>query len=138
MTKQRTIYLCGPMEAVSANEASEWRNTATHILQSAGARVLDPCRRVHSFDPREMRRIFELDLRDIRESDIILANMSLMFDKPSHGTAQELFYANYILEKQVIAFKPEFTKMHPFIECTVTEWRSSVEKACDTIIANYL
>jgi len=85
-----------------------------------------------------MKRIFELDLRDIRECDIVLVNLDLMYDKPSHGTAQEMFFAHYILHKPVIAFKSEMTKIHPFIENTTTEWRSSVNKACDTILAEYL
>ena len=134
----RTVYLCGPMEAVSAEDAREWREVAKGILHAAGLKTLDPCRRKHSFEPREMKRIFELDLRDIRESDIVLVNLNLMFDKPHHGTAQEMFYAHHVLHKPVIAFKHQFTKMHPFLECTSTEWRSTVEKACDTILSEYL
>jgi len=136
MTK-RTVYLCGPMEAVSFSEANEWRKRATQLLSDA-CNILDPCRRIHTFEARQMKRIFELDLRDIRECDIVLVNLDLMHERPSHGTAQEMFYANYILHKPVIAFKSEFTKLHPFMECTSTEWRSTVDKACETILNEYL
>jgi nucleoside 2-deoxyribosyltransferase len=134
---KRTIYLCGPMEAVSFSEANEWRKRATHLL-SDNCNILDPCRRLHTFEARQMKRIFELDLRDIRECDIVLVNLDLMYDRPSHGTAQEMFYAHYILNKPVIAFKSEMTKLHPFMENTTTEWRSTVDKACETILNEYL
>lgn len=134
---KRAVYFCGPMEAVTAEEARGWRQKAATLL-SDQCNILDPCRRVHTFEARQMKRIFELDLRDIRDCDIVLVNLNLMYDKPSHGTAQELFYAHYVLHKPVIAFKSEMTKLHPFIECTTTEWRSTVEKACETILMEYL
>jgi nucleoside 2-deoxyribosyltransferase len=84
-----------------------------------------------------MKRIFELDLRDIQESDIVLVNL----DNPTvakHGTAMEVFYASYVLRKPVVAFKADASVIHPFFESLVTEWRSDVDKACDTIICEYL
>jgi nucleoside 2-deoxyribosyltransferase len=132
----RTIYLAGPMEHVSKQESIEWREEATWMLEDK-AKILDPTRRLHSFEQRYMKRIFELDLRDIQESDIILVNL----DNPAiakHGTAMEVFYASYVLRKPVVAFKKDASTIHPFFESLVTEWRSSVDKACDTIIAEYL
>lgn len=133
---KRTIYLAGPMEHVTSTEAKGWRNIATSLLEDS-ANVLDPTRRLHSFEKKYMRRIFELDLRDIRESDLILANL----DNPKvakHGTSMEVFYAAYVLRIPVIAFKQDAETIHPFFESLVTEWRSTVEKACDTIISEYL
>jgi nucleoside 2-deoxyribosyltransferase len=135
--KQRTVYLAGPMEHVSVDEAKGWRDIATQQLVLAGCNILDPTRRVHNFEPRYMKRIFELDLRDIQESDIILVNL----DKPEvakHGTAMEVFYASYVLRKPVVAFKADASTIHPFFESLVTEWRSTVDKACDTLISEYL
>ena len=135
--KQRTIYLAGPMEHVSLDDAKGWRNTATHLLWLSGQKVLDPTRRVHDFKPKYMKRIFELDLRDIQDSDLILVNL----DNPTiakHGTAMEVFYASYVLRKPVIAFKADASTIHPFFESLVTEWRSTVDKACDTIITEYI
>jgi len=137
MNKQRTIYLAGPMEHVSAEDAKGWRDIAKHLLLSADQKVLDPTRRIHKFEIKYMKRIFELDLRDIRESDIILANL----DRPQiakHGTAMEVFYASYVLGKPVIAFKEDASTIHPFFESLVTEWRSTVDKACETIISEYI
>jgi len=142
--KQRTVYLAGPMEHVSVEESVGWRNQATnmfeevnHLYMEKVIDVLDPTRRVHNFEKRYMKRIFELDLRDIQESDIILVNL----DNPSvakHGTAMEVFYASYVLRKPFVAFKADASVIHPFFESLVTEWRSDVSKACETIIEEYL
>jgi nucleoside 2-deoxyribosyltransferase len=135
--KQRTIYLAGPMEHVSLDDAKGWRDIATQLLKQADQKVFDPTRRVHDFKPKYMKRIFELDLRDIQESDLILVNL----DNPTiakHGTAMEVFYASYVLRKPVIAFKADASTIHPFFESLVTEWRSTVDKACDTIITEYI
>ena len=133
----RTVYLAGPMEHVSKDDALVWRDKASDMLRLHDIKILNPCRRLHNFEKRYMKRIFELDLRDIQESDIILANL----DNPTvakHGTAMEIFYASYVLRKPIIAFKQDASHIHPFFESLVTEWRSTVIKACDTIIAEYL
>jgi nucleoside 2-deoxyribosyltransferase len=125
------------MEHVSKEDAKGWRDIANHRLWLSGQKVLDPTRRVHDFQPKYMRRIFELDIRDIQESDLILVNL----DNPTiakHGTSMEVFYASYVLRKPVIAFKADASTIHPFFESLVTEWRSTVEKACDTIITEYI
>jgi len=142
--KQRTVYLAGPMEHVSIAESTGWRNKATDLFSTYNylnmeklINVLNPTRRVHNFEKRYMKRIFELDLRDIQESDIILVNL----DNPTvakHGTAMEVFYASYVLRKPVVAFKADASIIHPFFESLVTEWRSDVDKACDTILYEYL
>jgi nucleoside 2-deoxyribosyltransferase len=135
--KQRTVYLAGSMEMVSLQEAQGWRTIAEQLLNFNEVKTLNPCRRVHNFDKRYMKRIFELDLRDIQESDIILVNL----DKPEvakHGTAMEVFYASYVLRKPIVAFKSDASTIHPFFESLVTEWRSDVNKACETILSEYL
>ncbi len=137
MTKQRTVYLAGSMEMVSLEEAQGWRTIAERRLNFSGVETLNPCRRLHNFEKRYMKRIFELDLRDIQESDIVLVNL----DNPTvakHGTAMEVFYASYVLRKPVVAFKADASIIHPFFESLVTEWRSDVDKACDTILCEYL
>lgn len=135
--QHRTIYLCGPMEHVSIAEAAGWRKASTATLNLAGAYTLDPTRRVHSFRPEEMKSIFELDMRDIRESDLILVNLNDP-KLAKHGTAMEVFYASYVRRIPVVAFKESKEHIHPFFESLVTEWRSTAEKACDTIISKYL
>jgi nucleoside 2-deoxyribosyltransferase len=135
--KHRTIYSAGPMEHVSADEAQGWRSVVDLQLGSIITH-LNPCRRLHNFRPEEMKSIFELDIRDINESDIIIANLDNLKEIPRHGTAMEVFYASYVRRIPVIAFKSSKQHVHPFFESLVTEWRSTVEKACDTIKAKYL
>ena len=131
------IYLAGPMENVSDSDMYQWREVAKNILHSAGCKTLDPTRRRHTGNQKEMRRVFDLDMMDVRNCDIVLVNLNN--DKlAKHGTAMEVFYASYVLRKPVVAFKEELTKFHPFFESLVTEWRSTVIKACDTITAEYL
>ena len=130
------VYLAGPMENVTYGEMIEWRYVATNLLAAADIQCLDPTRRRHSGEQRHMRRIFEMDLKDIRACDLVLVNLNNDV-LPKHGTAIEVFYANYVCRKPVIAFKETLTKYHPFFESLVTEWRSTVFKACDTIKAEY-
>ena len=132
----KTIYLAGPMENVGHDEMTEWRTVATGILSNANITCLDPTRRRHSFEQKIMKRIFELDMIDIRACDMVLVNLNNDV-LPKHGTAMEVFYASYVLNKPVVAFKGN-VKYHPFFESLVTEWRSDVYKACDTIVSQYL
>lgn len=136
-SKQRTVYAAGPMEQVSKGEAKGWRDDVTRILEMAGCKVLDPTRRLHTFQQKEFKKIFELDLRDIQESDIILVNLCDP-KLAKNGTAMEVFYANYILRKPVIAFKDDPKVKHPFFEQLVTDWASNAKDAAHKIIAEYL
>ena len=127
------------MEHVTAESAQGWRDEMkTLISKYHDVKFLDPCRRIHSFDPREMKRIFELDIRDINESDILVANLDKLKEIPRHGTAMEVFYAAYIRRIPVIAFKSNKDHIHPFFESLVTEWRSDHVKAAETIMEHYL
>ena len=130
------VYLAGPMENVDESSMCVWRKMATELLVPAGITVLDPTRRRHSGEQKHMRRIFVLDLADIDKADLLLVNLN-HDTLAKHGTAMEVFYGSYTLRKPVVAFKQELTRYHPFFESLVTEWRSDVVKACDTIIAHY-
>ena len=58
-----------------------------------------------NFKDREVdsaNEIVEFDLQDIRSSDILLVN----YNKPSIGTAMEVFYASNELGKFIVAFSP--------------------------------
>jgi len=98
----KTIYLCGPIMDEDKGKAREWRKIAIKRL-SKKFKLLDPMRR--NFKDREVdsaNEIVEFDLQDIRNSDILLVN----YNKPSIGTAMEVFYASYNLGKFVVAFSP--------------------------------
>ncbi len=104
----KKIYLCGPIMDEAEGVAREWRGLATAALKDDFV-LLDPMRR--NFKDREVdsaNEIVEFDLQDVRDADIILAN----YNRPSIGTAMEVFYASHELRKFVVAFSP-----FPFQEC---------------------
>ena len=137
-TNRIVIYTAGSMELVSVEDARQWRQAAEDFfVNDERVFFLHPTRRTHSFKQEEMRRIFDLDMMDLRHCDMVLANL----DHPKlakHGTAMEVFHASYHLRKPVIAFKSSKEGIHPFFESLVTEWRSTVLKACETIRDQYL
>jgi len=138
MTKKTVIYLAGPMEHVSVEDATGWRDEVKEMFRNHEVKVLDPCRRIHDFNPKYMKRIFELDIIDINNSNLIIANLDGMGNVPRHGTAMEVFYASYVRRIPVIAFKSTVTGVHPFFESLVTEWRSTHIKAAESVIDHYL
>ena len=106
--KPRIIYLCGPIMDCEPDESATWRERAKTLF-SERISLLDPMRR--NFKDREVdsaNEIVSFDLQDIADADIILVN----YNKPSIGTAMEVFHASYNLDKFVIAFSP-----FPFQEC---------------------
>lgn len=108
----KTIYLSGPIMDEDHSMAHTWRQAARESLQDRFL-LLDPMRR--NFKDREVdsaNEIVEFDLQDVRDADILLVN----YNKPSIGTAMEVFYAAYDLGKFVIAFSPfEFRECSPWM-----------------------
>ena len=87
----KTIYLCGPINGCSDDEATTWRERVKAYLRTGGrAWTRDPMDRDYrGHEAAAYREIVELDKRDVRESDAVLVNYS----KPSIGTAMEILYA---------------------------------------------
>lgn len=131
---QKTIYLCGPIMGEVQGEASEWREHAKNLLGNA-FRLLDPMRR--NFKDNEVdsaNEIVEFDLQDIRDADIILVN----YNKPSVGTAMEVFYASYIEGKFVIAFSPfQYADCNPWMVKFCTKILPSLEEAATYILRHF-
>jgi len=85
-----------------ADAAQTWRDIAKARLRDQFI-LLDPMRR--NFKDREVdsaNEIVEFDLQDVRDADILLVN----YNKPSIGTAMEVFFAAHDLGKFVVAFSP--------------------------------
>ncbi len=62
--------------------------------------------------PTPIEEIVEFDLQDVRDADIILVN----YNKPSIGTAMEVFYASHDLQKFVVGFSTfEFKECNPWM-----------------------
>ena len=131
----QAIYLCGPIMDEHAGQAREWRQVAHERLGSDFV-LLDPMRR--NFKDREVdsaNEIVEFDLADVREADLLLVN----YNKPSIGTAMEVFYASHNLEKFVVAFSPfDFHDCSPWMVRYCTKILGDLETACDYIHRHFV
>jgi len=134
-TSMKKIYLCGPIMDEKDGEAREWRAYAKEKLSDRFL-ILDPMRR--NFKDREVdsaNEIVEFDLQDVREANIILVN----YNKPSIGTAMEVFYAAHELGKFVVAFSPfEFKNCNPWMVRFCTKILPSLESAVSYINEHFV
>ena len=132
---KKTIYMSGPIMDVHAGEAREWRAAASRRL-GQHFRLLDPMRR--NFKDREVdssNEIVEFDLQDVRDADIILVN----YNKPSIGTAMEVFHASHNLGKFVVTFSPfEFKDCSPWMVRFSTKILPSLEDACNYLVTHFI
>ena len=114
--------------------ARNWRENAISELGQSFA-ILDPMRR--NFKDREVdsaNEIVEFDLQDIRNSDILLVN----YNKPSIGTAMEVFYASNGLGKFIVAFSPfKFKECSPWMIRYCTKILPSLERSIKYIKTHF-
>lgn len=92
----KPIYLCGPIQNCTDAECMTWRQEAAKLWPGP---VLDPLRR--DYRGKELTNPAQLvadDLQDIRDS----AGLLVWFDRPSVGTAMEIFYAKHVLGKPIV------------------------------------
>ena len=133
--RTKKIYLCGPIMDEIEGQAREWRQLANKELGNAFI-ILDPMRR--NFKDREVdsaNEIVEFDLQDVRDADIILVN----YNKPSIGTAMEVFYASHELGKFVVAFSPFlFQDCNPWMVRFCTKILPSLETALTYIREHFV
>ncbi len=117
-----------------AGAARRWRQAASRLL-GRQYMLLDPLRR--NFTDRAVdsaNEVVEFDLQDIRDADIVLVN----YNKPSIGTAMEVFYAAHDLGKFVVAFSPfKFKDCSPWMVRYCTKILPSLEAAADYIRAHF-
>jgi nucleoside 2-deoxyribosyltransferase len=98
--------------------------------------LLDPMRR--NFKDREVdsaNEIVEFDLQDVRDADILLVN----YNKPSIGTAMEVFHAAHNLGKFIVAFSPfTFKDCSPWMVRYCTKILPDLDAAVDYIRDNFI
>ena len=132
---KKRIYLCGPIMDEADGHARAWRERARRDLATDFV-LLDPMRR--NFKDREVdsaNEIVEFDLQDVRDADLVLVN----YNKPSIGTAMEVFYASHVLNKFVIAFSPfSFRDCNPWMVKYCTKILPSLEAAIAYIRENFI
>ena len=91
-----------------------------------------------NFKDREVdsaNEIVEFDLQDVRDADILLVN----YNKPSIGTAMEVFYASQNLGKFVVAFSPySFKDSSPWMVRYCTKILPDLESAMTYLKDHFL
>lgn len=111
------VYLGGPINGCTDEEASGWREAVKPELESAGHSWLDPMSRDYrGVENTAYREIVEGDKEDIEQCDVLLMNCP----KPSYGTAMEILYGAD-REKRVIVVLPEGAVVSPWIRYHATE-----------------
>lgn len=140
--KELTLYTAGIIDSViDQPEIMEgWRNQTMDYFSMYNVKVLNPTRRPHTADLND-KEIFNLDLKDINESDIILADCRLHQGKAQFGTPVELFYMNYILKRPVIGWyngEEGYRDRSVFQNVLVDRFFPSLEEALDHISTYYL
>jgi len=140
-------YLIGPMEDVTEEHMKGWRSKATQILNEKGIETLDPTRRVSFHDQlgdrledtqRNMnlcRRIFKMDMQDLANSTVVLADVRRCSGKGT-GSAMEIMFA-HMKNKIIILWCNEDDFPHPFFEAVATEKHFNLEEALDAVKSYY-
>jgi nucleoside 2-deoxyribosyltransferase len=117
------VYLCGPIEGLTREEANEWRDEAKVKLALKNIDVLDPTRRVSYVDsncPHADARIFKSDLQDIAYSSVLLVNLRKSLPGMKWGTVAEVAHAHTKNKIIIIVLDPD-QWVHPFISQYATE-----------------
>lgn len=107
------VYLGGPINGCTDDEATGWREAAKAVLARRGYDWRDPMDRDYrgrELEPGVATEIVDGDCADILDSDVLLMNAP----RPSWGTAMEiLFGAQY--GRRVIVVHPEGTVPSPWV-----------------------
>ena len=130
------VYLAGPMEDCTQQHMKAWRIQASNALDEAGIPSLDPTRRVTFHENLTLaeqgvpiqstcRRIFKMDMQDIANSSVVLADVRRSSGRGT-GTAMELMFA-HMKNKIIILWANEDDLIHPFYESIYTEKYNSID-----------
>jgi len=124
------------MEGADIEEMRAWREKATAELAKDAIEVRDPTRRVPYFDlygkeklmRNISRRVVKLDLQDIAQSNVVLANLDS--DHKCWGSVMELAHA-HTKNKIIITVNKPGRAVHPFIEFYSTEVYENLDDAIE-------
>lgn len=134
-----TVYLAGPIEGVSLEEASKWRDNATSFFKKVYISTRDPLRRKKFHDQPYSKnlanKIVAMDVQDVRKSSTVLLNLLNRGNGKAWGSICELMIAHQA-GKPVIVVLEEGYK-HPFIDVYATEIHHTLEEAMEATLAYY-
>lgn len=148
------VYLAGPMEGCTDEEATGWRN---HVMKNmrrtitqetpTGVPIEIPKASFYFLNPmlRDYRHlnddhkavqmiapeVVQLDKRDINKADVVFVNAT----KKSVGTSMEVLYA-WEKKKIVVCVVPEDEPLSPWIVYHSTKLCHSLDDAIDWVVKN--
>ena len=116
------IYLCGPINACTDAECTDWREYAKEHLNDE---TLDPMRRDYRGQEEcAFTEIVENDKEDVRVCDAVL----VYYPKPSVGTAMEVLYA-WDRKKRVVVVDVSGAPLSPWLLYHSTRIFTSLDDA---------
>lgn len=128
------VYLAGPINGCSDEQANAWRERARELLVAQGFEVCDPMAR--DYRGREGDFAAELvaaDLADIRGCDAVLVSCA----RPSWGTAMEVRFAHAEAHKFVVGFLPDPEHASPWLLQHMHVLERDLEAAVRDIVWNF-
>lgn len=123
----KTLYLCGPINGRTTEDATGWREIVKELWVGE---TLDPMRRDYrgrELEPGIAREIVEGDLVDINNSDALI----VFFDKPSVGTSMEIFHAKFNRDIPVVVVNATDKPLSPWLVYFSNAQVQSVKEALD-------
>ena len=139
--KREFIYLAGSMEHADV-DMHGWRDHATTRFSAAEIEVLDPTRRAkthiedHEATFNKMHRIVQMDLQDISQCRVVLADMRDSQPGQKLGTMAEITLAQRD-RRVVIVLVDEGQWKHPFVYSFATEVHTNLEDAIEACMCYY-
>lgn len=156
----RRVYLGGPIDGLSYEEATEWRSYAKNRFAEYGVVGVDPMRgKEHlaelnkAIDNNDLPKHFttnptylaDRDILDITQSDMMLANFHVYVkhsttlvigDKESNGTIWEMGLARGQHKPVIGVCSLEFSlRRHPLINRGVSLWIESLDVAIEACVS---
>jgi len=146
MIVKNYVYLAGPMEDCTKEHMTGWRSYTENKLRQMEIDSLDPTRRVSFHDELYLgeqhtpvqsvcRRIFKMDMQDIANSTVVLADIRRNSGRGT-GTSMELMFA-HMKNKIIILWAGKDDLIHPFYESIYTEKYFELEDCLDAITNYY-
>lgn len=133
------IYLAGKMSGLTTKEMNKWRLKATNLLQQHDIKTINPVDYYNfELDPSTYNEleVKNFDLHLVRNCDLVLVNLN---HQGSIGTAIELHesYENYKIPVVAFATKENYSKVHPWVRCSVSRCEETLIDALDYIVRFY-
>lgn len=128
------VYLCGPINGCTDDEANGWRTTAISLLYANALTPVDPMARDYrgrEHEPWVSKAIVEADTYDISTCHTLL----MMFERPSVGSSMEVLLARQ-MGLDVIVTDRSDRELSPWLVHHATHVVHTLGEAVETIKAS--